>query len=483
MQKFSRLSWICFLLFPHLVKAQDPYIFSNDLYSGISAVGISPTQGFLNPNAWDFHLISENVFIQNQYGYISKTSLLALGKGEIKEADINQGITGANTKKVWDYYNYDQTGYHFSSELMGPSASFHFQVAEKDFVAGVFTKLRTQSSILKVDNYLQFENQNLLEPVLYNLQPFEATFMNGSEIGLNLSTEIFPYSDFQWIAGVNLKYVMGHDAFYVNNKSDALMRREFVPHEEVDSVDVKNLHISNFDVEVGYATGYDFESESYTFKPQGNGIGLDVGLTMVNRDSKDDEYNFKVSANVLDIGQIAYDGFVHSFQGDDFQYTNNPILDDVEFENPEQIAQIISNEIYGNPDQSLISNRFKMGLPTSIHINASQNIGYQQYVNINLIQRFPIFENSVKRSNILNVSYLFSIHKMAYGGSVSLYEYENLQFGAFLRYGPFVIGSENVLPLFLPHKKLHAADFYFGIKIYPFKNRDIERRSREDCRC
>lgn len=482
MQKFIRLFWICFLLIPHLVKAQDPYIFSNDLYSGISAVGISPTQAFLNPNAWDFHLISENVFIQNKYGYISKSSLLGLGKGEVKEADIRQGTINANSKKLWNYYNFDQTGYHFSSELMGPSASFHFQVAEKDFVAGVFTKLRTQSSILKVDNYLQFENQNLLEPVLYNLQPFDATFMNWSEVGLNLSTELFPYSDFQWIAGINLKYLMGHDAFYVNNKSDALMRREFVPHEEIDSVDVKNLYISNFDVEVGYTTGYDFDSESYSFKPQGNGMGLDVGLTLVNSDSNEG-YNFKASVNVLDIGQIAYDGFVHSFQGDDFQYTNNPSLNGIAFENPEQIAQIISNEIYGNPNQSLISNRFKMGLPTSIHLNVSQNVGYQHYVNLNLIQRFPIFENSLKRSNILNVSYLFSSHKMGYGGSVSLYEYEKLQIGAFLRYGPFVIGSENVLPLFLPQKKLHAADIYFGIKIYPFKNRDIERRSREDCRC
>lgn len=114
MQKFIQLFWICFLLIPHLVKAQDPYIFSNDLYSGISGVGISPTQGFLNPNAWDFHLISENVFIQNKYGYISKSSLLGLSKGEIKEADITHGTSPANSKKLWNYYNYDQTGYHFS---------------------------------------------------------------------------------------------------------------------------------------------------------------------------------------------------------------------------------------------------------------------------------------------------------------------------------------------------------------------------------
>src|SRR5690606_1242752 len=113
--------------------AQDPLIFSNDSYSGISAVGISPTQPFLNPNNWDVHLFSENIFFNSDYVYISKTSLLGLANGEIKSADISNGITGENTRKVTDYYNHDVTGFHFSSDLMGPSFSLNLNVFEKDF--------------------------------------------------------------------------------------------------------------------------------------------------------------------------------------------------------------------------------------------------------------------------------------------------------------------------------------------------------------
>lgn len=470
-----------FVILTVRLKSQDPYIFSNDPYSGISAVGISPTQPFLNPNQWDLNLISEDVFIQNRYGYISKSSLLGLAGGDVKEADIKHGITGENTKKVWDYYNHDQTGFHFSSELMGPSFSFNFKLGERNFSAGLFSKLRTQTSIVKVDNYLKYTNQQIDEPVLYNLGAFETSFMNWTEIGLNLSADIFQSSENFWVVGVNLKYLSGNDAYTIKNRKNALMRREFVPDPEDSTRNIKNLYVSNFDVEAAYSTGYDFENDRYKYKKNGKGFGVDIGMAVVDFGEYDQAYNFKMGLNLLDVGSVTFDGFVHRFIGDDFQYTNNPALE-VEFENPEQFAQIISQEIYGNPEQSLISNEFKIGLPTALHFNVSKSISAEQYLSLDWIQRTPIFENSLRRSNIINLSYLYSIHKMAYGFSISAYEYQNLQFGAFFRFGPLIIGSENVLPMLIPHKKLHGADFYFGLKIYPFRNRDMERRSREKCK-
>jgi hypothetical protein len=198
----------CIFLFAQFSTAQDPYIFNHDRFSGISTVGISPTQSFFNNNRWDLHLFSNGIFIQNRYGYISKSSLIGLTKGEIREANIEQNITGENTKKIWDYFNYEQTGYHFSNELMGPSFSYNFELWERFFTVGFFSKLRTQSSIIEVDNYLQFTNQEIDEPIIYNLDPFKANFMNWTEVGLNFATSIFPYSPQQWVVGANIKYLM-----------------------------------------------------------------------------------------------------------------------------------------------------------------------------------------------------------------------------------------------------------------------------------
>ncbi|MET3732181.1 hypothetical protein [Moheibacter stercoris] len=474
-----------FLFQGNTTHAQDPYIFNHDRYSGISTVGISPTQSYFNPNRWDFHLFSNGIFVQNRYGYISKSSLFGLTKGEIRESDIEQNITGENTKKVWDYFNFDETGYHFSNELMGPSFSYNFEIGDRFFTAGFFTKLRTQSSIIEVDNYLQFTNQEIDEPILYNLDPFKANFMNWTELGFNFATRIFPYAPQQWIIGANFKYLMGNDAFYVNNRQPALLRRE--QHEILDPTNPgqtrKVLFASDFDVEVGYATGYNFEKEAYEYQTMGTGFGADVGISMVNYNGNDEDYDFKLSANILDIGSVKFDGFVHEFIGNNFQYTHNPALEDIDFESVEQYAQIISQEIYGDENRSLISNDFTIGLPTSLHVNASKNIAENTYINADIIQRTPVFQNSLKRSNILHLSYLFNTHKWAYGGALSLVEYKYLRAGAFLRYGPLVIGSENFLPIFIPHQKLKGADFYIGLKIYPFRNRDMERRSRKPCKC
>jgi hypothetical protein len=245
----------------------------------------------------------------------------------------------------------------------------------------------------------------------------------------------------------------------------------------------KVLFASDFDVKVAYATGYNFQKEAYEYQTLGNGLGFDVGMAFVNYNGNDEDYDLKLSANILDIGSVKFKGFEHEFVGENFQYTHNPVLEDLDFESPEQYAQIISQEIYGDPSRSLVSNEFSIGLPTSIHLNASKNIWPNTYINADWIQRMPLFKNSLKRSNILHLSYLFNTHKWAYGAAISLVEYEFLRAGAFLRYGPLIIGSENLLPFFIPHQKLKGADFYIGLKIYPFRNRDLERRSRKPCKC
>jgi hypothetical protein len=483
--------WCIILFLPSIALSQEPYIFSNDKYSGISVVGISPTQPFLNPNGWDAHLFSEDIFAQNRYIYISETSVLGLLNGDdIDSANPSEGITGENTARVSDYFNYDITGYHFSNDLMGPSVSLNFTLLNRDFSAGLFTRLRTQSSVIEADNYLQYTNQEIDEPVLYNLSPFKFNFMNWGEIGLNLSTKIFDYSENVWIIGGNLKYLMGLDAVFVNNKEDALMRRTYEPDvgppdnpENPEPSNVKTLYINDFDIDVGYATNYNFDSDVYEFNIRGNGIGVDLGTAMLIPKYKSNDYDLKISLNLLDLGYVNFTGNVHNFKGEELKYVNNVVLDEAEFENPEQYAQLISNEIYGNQNQSLVAHQFKIGLPTSVHINASKNIGENQFVNLDWIQRAPLFEYSLKRSNIVNVSYSYQKEKFGSGASISMYEYRNFQVGGFLRYGPLLIGSENLFPFFINHKKLHGMDFYIGLKLYPFWENEMTRKSREKCWC
>src|SRR5690606_24640384 len=174
-----------------------------------------------------------------------------------------------------------------------------------------------------------------------------------------------------------------------------VMRRENedIVLEDGSLANQKNLFVSDFDIEIGYATGYDFENETYNYQSQGNGFGFDFGFAFVNYAGNDDDYDLKISANLLDVGWVNFDGFVHHFLGENFHYPDNSNVEDVELESPEHYAEVISNELYGTPHQALVSNEFNVGLPTRLHFNARKRIGEKQDVIRDVMQRVPLFEN------------------------------------------------------------------------------------------
>ncbi|RWW98928.1 hypothetical protein [Flavobacterium cerinum] len=466
---------IVLLLFPLLMSAQDAVIFSNDKYSGISSVGFSPTQPFFNPNSWDINIVAVDIFIQNNYTYISKQSIIGLADADIKSVSLRDKIMGISGPNLQDYYNKDKGGYHFSSDILGPSASLSVDINQKKYTFGIFTRLRTQGSAIDIDNYSRFNNTNIDAVYMYNFSPFKTNFMNWGEIGVNVATQIFQDKEYKLVLGGNLKYEMGYDAMNLNNKNTANLRRT------VNSTDLStNTEMANYDIEASYVTGYDSEGKQYNIKPNGKGFGLDIGLAFTEWDFRMEDYNLKMSFNILDIGYINFKGENHRFNGKPFDFNT---LDGKKIESPQEFFQIMSEEIYGNPNASLAGTKFTIGLPTSLHFNISKRIRENHYLNFDLVQRAPVFENSLKRSNIANVSYSVQKRIIGYGTSMSLYEYRDLQFGAYLRLASLIIGSENFFPLFFKQDKLHAADIYIGLKIYPFSEKSPDKIRRSKCRC
>lgn len=463
-----------------ILLGQENLPFTNDQYSGISGALVSPTLTFLNPNPWDINVVAEDVFLQNDYVYISQLSLLGLRNTPTRSRNKIKNINGENTANVVDFYNTDFANYHFSSDILGPSFSKKIAIKQKYFTVGLFSRLRTQTSAIKIDNYLKYGNQGFVEPEFYSLKPLQINFMNWAELGLNLATEIFPYSEYQWIVGANLKYEIGFDALQVNSTSPIELHRTS---EITNGIDTKTIYASNYNIEVNLATNYNFDTKRYEYKQKGKGFGIDFGIAVVDPIENSDDYYFKASAHILDFGKVNYEGEKHLFAGNNLKVVNNPNLENTKFKSPTQYFQLLSKEIYGNENASFQGNDFQMGLPTSIHLNASKNVGEQQYINADWIQRIPVFENSLKRSNIFSASYTVQKPVVGYGASVSLYEYQNFQFGGYFRIGPLIVGSSNVLPLFFNQKKLHSGDFYLALKIYPFWDNEMKRHRRANCNC
>ena len=462
------------LLFPLLLSAQDAVIFSNDKYSGTSTVGFSPTQSFFNPNSWDVNIVAVDVFLQNDYTYITNQSIIGLAGADITSVSLRDKIMGVSGSNLQDYYNKDNGGYHFSSDVLGPSFSFTTDIGQRKFVIGFFTRLRTQGSAIDIDNYSKFDNTNIDAINVYNFSPFKTNFMNWGEIGLNVATQLVDKKEYRLVLGGNLKYEMGYDAMNVNSRSTANIVRTVDSNYGTDGV------IANYNIVASYATGYDSENERYRLKPTGKGFGADMGLAFVKWNYRMEDYDYKMSFNILDVGYINFDGQNHLFRGRPVDINS---LSGRRISSPEDLMHILSEEAYGDPDASLVGTKFSIGLPTSMHFNVSKRIRDNHYLNFDIVQRTPVFKNSLKRANIANVSYSIQKKILGYGISTSLYEFRDLQFGTYLRLGPLIIGSENFLPLFFKQKKLHSADFYIGLKVYPFGEKNPDKVRRSNCRC
>ena len=210
------------LAFPLLLSAQDAVIFSNDKYNGISSVGFSPTQPFFNPNSWDVNIVAEDIFIQNNYTYISNQSIIGLAKNaDIISVNLRDNIMGISGSNLQDYYNKNKGSYHFSSDVLGPSVSWSADIDQKKYTFGIFTRVRTQGSAIGIDNYPRINNTNTDAIYLYNFRPFKTNFMNWGEVGVNVVTQIFENKENRLVLGGNLKYEIGYDAMNLNNKKTA----------------------------------------------------------------------------------------------------------------------------------------------------------------------------------------------------------------------------------------------------------------------
>ena len=466
-----------------ITAAQNNLTFSNDFFSGINSAPWAPTQPFLSSNPWDVNLVAADLFIENDYAYIAKQSLLGLANTTIEVANPKGNNTSVKTANVLDFYNKDKATFFVASDILGPSFSMTANIGEKKYVLGLFTRLRTQSSFLDFDNYLRYGNARVFQPSDYKMKPFSTNLMNWNEIGLNASTTIFPYSEKQWILGFNLKYEIGLDAANIANLNDIDLTATQPPVGE--NPDLKNIYASNYNLHASYSTNYNFETKSYEYKQNGSGLGLDLGIAMVDRDPREEEYNYKFSFNLLDLGFVNFkQGINHVFNnGNSIWLQNNPNLENRKFESPEQYLKILSQEAYGDENRSFAGYGFKIGLPTSVNINYSQRVKEHHFVNVNWVQRVPVFENSLKRNNLLNVNYSIQKEAFGYGISTTLSEFQNLQFGGYLRLGPLIIGSENALPLLFKHDQLHAANIYIALKFYPFWDNAFKRHRRQDCGC
>ena len=470
MKKFH----LFFLLFAQFFFSQVNIGVKNDVFIYTNALVSNPSAFLQNSNPWEVNLVSADAFVHNNYGFISKQSLLGLSGADNLTINntANQSDLPKNTIGFGDYRRFDG---HFQGDILGPAVALKFKIKDHEFAAGFYTRLRTFGNSFGLDN--QYKHDNFVNQISYNrfFQPFSASVATLQENNFFVSKSFFQTKSSEFNFGITLKQSKVWDAAFVREK-------------DVFTIDydktTNSLRFSNYNAEALFATSYNFDNNKYEPKNNGSSIGGDVGFTYIdygNYDKENGEYFQKIAFSVTDIGFIKVKGEKHLFQGSSFLVNQN-----TDFQNVNSISDFLkelSTHVYGNPNVSLQTTDFKVALPTALHLSYSGNLLKNRYLTFGITQRLPLSENAFKSPNLLYVNFAKTNRLLTYAAQFSMFGYKKPQFGGYLRFGPIFIGSDNVLPVFFKQKELNSFDIYLGLKIYPFWDNALTRRARQKCNC
>lgn len=446
----------------------------NDVFVYTNSLVTNPSAFLQNSNPWEVNLVTADLFIQNNYAFISKQSLLGLSSTDnlVLNDTSNQSNLPKNTIGFSDHKNFDG---HFQADVLGPAVAFKFKIKDHELAAGFYTRLRTFGNSFRLDNQYKYDNFINQATFSREFKPFSFSLATIQESSFFISKSFLQTKSSELNLGIAFKYSKVWDAVFVNQKNKIT-----IDYDKASN----SLLYSNYDADALFTTSYNFDKETYEPKNNGSALGIDLGLTYIDYgdyDKEEGEYLQKLAFSVSDIGIIKVNGEKHHFGGTPFVVNKN-----TDFNNVNDISGFfkeLSTHVYGNPNTSLESNSFKIALPTSLHISYSGNLLKNRYITFGVAQRLPLYKYAFKSPNLFYVNFAKTHRIITYAAQFSMFEYKKPQIGGYLRIGPLILGSDNILPVFFKQDKLQSADIYLGIKIYPFWDNALSRRFRQKCDC
>ncbi len=445
------------IIFSTQLFAQEQLGLRFDNYSGINGVTLNPTSNLTSPFRWDINLVAAGVFVENNYGYIGNTSVLNATKADniYSAPDLAEGFRPNENDLVADYYNNGKKKYGSAVlDVMGPSFMVNL---ESGHSFGLFTRVRASASIRNIPSHLgyyQVKQVAYEEPV--DISKGKSAGMGWSEIGVNYAINM-PTSDGNIGFGINLKFLQGYEAYYFKNSTNTSI---------TNSVgDTISFPSANFEFAF---TDSNTEEDNTGLSNNGNGLGIDLGASMViGSDGRD--YTWKFGASIIDIGRI---NFKNNAQKHVFQ-TNTPFsLAAQDYESITDVdkgIQKLSQDVLEDSLASRAGNQFGIWLPAALSLQADYQFIPNLYVNATLVQRIPMGKAALQRDNLLAISPRLETRWFGASLPLVLYNYTDFRVGTALRLGYLTLGTDHIGSLFGQQKKFSGADFYVALKINPFK--------------
>ncbi len=418
-------------------------------YSGTNGLGYNPSSFNASKLRWDFTLISGGTFAETDYIFIQNTSLVKLMTTAKPLVNFNTENKGSGSNEIYYQFNDAKRNMQNSNNAFVGSPAYTKKL-NRNISVGFYAKVRQALSANQID-------QQLSEPSLTrwqiadvkNLKPTRTTGMVWSEYAANFAygfkngSKIYSY-------GINAKVLVGNQAIFINSPNTATLTK-------LDS----SLGVDASALEYGFT----YVDENFNIKNNGNGFGVDIGLTIQDKNYLDEINTWKLSLAVSDLGFVNFKWNSEYHKINTTQFNTIPDSTFAQTTSIREFSRELSNVLTSNPNATNKGPRFTIYTPTAINFSLDYHLAKNLFANLHLSRRFIHNPRQIEKENVIVTSIRYETRFLEFGLPATLYNDKDLRLGAWIRIGPVVIGSDNFAPIFIEQNQLSGADIYFTLRI------------------
>lgn len=452
------------------IRSQEMWGMVNSNFAGSAGLSINPSSLVNSKLYMDIHLVSGDIFVDNNYLYIHKEdySLFKMLRGDAP-------AYGKNNNAFDRFINTERKNAYMNIRIQGPS----FMLVQGDHAFAFHTAfrsvLRLKSMPYEITNFLyeglEYTPQHNINYRDYN---FSLTNMEWTELGLTYSRVIHKRGLDRFTGGITLKYLSGIAGGYLNARS-------------IDYVvlDDSTINVHNLDAEIGYSIPIDYQDNDVMLTDplfKGRGFGADIGFTFVRTKRVAEsrtysklcrqaypDYYYRIGVSLMDIGMIKF-----SKNAQKQKFDNNSAyldrLDTLNYYNLSQITEYLSSMFYSDPDASLQGNSISIALPSAVSAQLDYQFRPDWYINASAVVPFPMGRIWIKRPYQLSLTPRYENWLYEVSLPVSLYDMKYPRIGLAARFAFLTIGTDK-LGGFFGLSDFTGMDIYFAIKINFTKGR------------
>jgi hypothetical protein len=433
-------------LFIFSVNGQEKIGISNSNYSSTNSIFLNPSSSVDSRTYMQLNLGGGYVFGMNNIGYLPKFGFYDALRRYYKGQEIQ---TPEISKIKFNKFLY---GY---GSVDGPV----FVMTKRNYGWGVFIRGRTtidaKGTPFQLTNILLGRNPLTVEENNSQINVSNARFCNMSwiELGGNFGIMTRRHQNHMVTFGGNLKYIRGVNIVYGNvirlqgSQNDSAV--------DVQSVRGK-IRFTENDLKAG------------------NGIGLDLGITYkkmlgpvetynahsTQSNCKYVDYKYKVGVSLRDAGFIRFkrNTSLADLEGSGYFYTNR---DEAYYRQ------------YLGPDLNAPFSHipFLAALPTNLSVQYDYNFGYNFYFNATAVKNIvPNRFTGAQSHNMVSFCPRYETKVFEVALPLTLHRYIYPQIGVAFRIRSFVLGFDNLLPIFIK-KKTYGVGIYCNVAVSLFRNK------------